>query len=439
MPPKVQTETANRLTNTNEFGLYSAPPAHRRIYAFTKLLSAPLAVDATYAGGSAGNVSDDPIAKMFKGVGEHKGAGNQGGFRPIGKGGFGHCRALVIYSSGKESDWPDQFNLERGTLTYYGDNRHPGKALHDTQRGGNELLRDMFAALTGPLQRRKLIPPIFVFARAAPGWAVKFRGLAVPGEAGISASESLVAVWRMSGDNRFQNYRATFSILDTSATGADSVIERQWIDGICSGSRATDAPGAPKAWMDWIERGAIKPLQVRPMIEPRTREEQLPKVGATQEWNMLKALHTSIGHRAFEFVAVAIFKLAEPNISAEVTRASVDGGRDAIGQLSLGGIIGGAHQVEFALEAKHFNPTSKGGVTVEHTKRLISRLRHRQFGVLVTTSFVSKQAYAEIIADQHPVVVISGRDIIRLFQSKGITNPEAVEVWVEQVMATVLE
>jgi hypothetical protein len=52
---------------------------------------------------------------------------------------------------------------------------------------------------------------------------------------------------------------------------------------------------------------------------------------------------------------------------------------------------------------------------------------------------VSRQAYAEIIADQHPVVVISGRDIIRLFQSKGITNPEAVKVWVDQVMATVPE
>jgi hypothetical protein len=35
--------------------------------------------------------------------------------------------------------------------------------------------------------------------------------------------------------------------------------------------------------------------------------------------------------------------------------------------------------------------------------------------------------------------VISGRDIIRLFQSKGITNPEAVKVWVDQVMATVPE
>jgi hypothetical protein len=189
--------------------------------------------------------------------------------------------------------------------------------------------------------------------------------------------------------------------------------------------------------MDWIERGSIKPLQVRPLIEPRTREQQLPKPGATQEWNMLKALHTSIGNRAFEFVAVAIFKLAEPNISAEVTRATVDGGRDAIGQLSLGGIIGGAHQVEFALEAKHFNPTSKSGVTVEHTKRLISRLRHRQFGVLVTTGFVSKQAYTEIIADQHPIVVISGGDIIRLFRSKGITTHEAVKVWVAQVLATV--
>ena len=431
MSLNAQTKVVNRLSNTTKHGLYIAPSVHRRTYLFTKLLEAPLAVDAIYSGGSAGNVSDDPIAKMFKG------AGNQGGFRPIGKGGFGKCRALVIYSSGKESDWPDQFNLERGTLTYHGDNRHPGKDLHDTNRGGNALLRDMFAALTGPLDRRKFIPPIFVFARAGSGWAVKFRGLAVPGEAGISASESLVAVWRMSGDNRFQNYRATFSILDTSVLGTESMIERRWIDGICSGSRATDVLGAPKVWMDWIERGSIKPLQVRPLIEPRTREQQLPKPGATQEWNMLKALHTSIGNRAFEFVAVAIFKLAEPNISAEVTRATVDGGRDAIGQLSLGGIIGGAHQVEFALEAKHFNPTSKSGVTVEHTKRLISRLRHRQFGVLVTTGFVSKQAYTEIIADQHPVVVISGLDIIRLFRSKGITTPDAVKVWVGQVLATV--
>jgi hypothetical protein len=238
----------------------------------------------------------------------------------------------------------------------------------------------------------------------------------------------------MSGDNRFQNYRATFTILDTKP-----VIRRSWIDSICSGTLATEADGAPKQWIDWMERGVVRPLQVKPLLEPRTRQQQVPDDEDGRAWKMLEALHRTIGDRAFEFVAVAIFKLAEPNIFAEVTRSAVDGGRDAVGQLSLGGIIGGAHHVEFALEAKHFNPRSSNGVTVGHTKRLISRLRHRQFGVLVTTGHVSRQAYSEIIEDQHPIVVIAGRDIVRLFRSKGINDAEAVRAWVEQVMATVRE
>lgn len=415
-------------TQANEFGLRFGSLSHVHTYAFSDITTAPLVLDAVYAGGDAGNAGDDPLARMFPG------AGNQGGFRQIGGRDFGKCRALLIYTSGRETDWPDQMNLERGTLTYYGDNRHPGKDLHDTSRGGNLLLKEMFDALNGPLQRRRLIPPIFVFAHTQPGRAVKFRGLAVPGEAGVSPSESLIAVWRMSGDNRFQNYRATFTILDTKP-----LIKRSWINAICKGEPAANSEGAPPQWIEWLERGVIRPLQVKPLMEPRTREQQMPEVADSRGWEMLEVLHRTIGNRAFEFVAVAIFKLAEPNVSAEVTRSVVDGGRDAIGQLSLGGIIGGAHHVEFALEAKHFDPKSSGGVTIGHTKRLISRLRHRQFGVMVTTSHVSRQAYAEIIADQHPIVVIAGRDIVRLFRSKGINDVSAVQAWVEQVMSTVHE
>jgi hypothetical protein len=417
---------ANHLPDTNEFGLRFQSPHHVHTVAFRDVAKAPLVLDAVYAGGSSKNVSDDPLARMFPG------AGNQGGFRPIGGRRLGKCRALLIYTSGKEADWPDQIDLQRGTFTYYGDNRHPGRDLHDTKRGGNLLLREMFDALRGPLSLRRLIPPIFVFARSNPGWAVKFRGLAVPGEAGVSPTESLVAIWRMSGDNRFQNYRATFSILDTRP-----LIDRVWVDSICAGATSAIADLAPKPWRDWLERGVTRTLQVKPLVEPRTRDEQLPEIADRRGWEMLECLHESVGNRAFEFVAVALFKLAEPNISAEVTRYAVDGGRDATGQLSLGGIIGGAHQVEFALEAKHFNPRSPAGVTVGHTKRLIARLRHRQFGVLVTTAHVSRQAYSEIISDQHPVVVIAGRDIVRLFRSKGIHDARAVRDWVERVMATV--
>jgi hypothetical protein len=35
------------------------------------------------------------------------------------------------------------------------------------------------------------------------------------------------------------------------------------------------------------------------------------------------------------------------------------------------------------------------GVGVKGTSRLISRLRHRQFGVLITTSYLDSQAYAK--------------------------------------------
>lgn len=425
---RTSTNVKENMPQANEFGIRFSAQSHVHTIAFVDVASSPLVLDAIYAGGSAGNVSDDPLARMFPG------AGNQGGFRQIGGRRLGACRALIIYTSGKETDWPDQMNLQRGTFTYYGDNRHPGRDLHDTERGGNLLLREMFDALRGPLPKRRLIPPIFVFAASSPGRAVKFRGLAVPGEAGTAPSESLVAVWRMSGENRFQNYRATFTILDTKP-----LISRGWVDEICRGALAADSDNAPTQWREWVERGVTKPLQVSPLIEPRSREQQLPEEIDRRGWEMLECLHAAIGNRDFEFVAVAIFKLAEPNISAEVTRSVVDGGRDAIGQLSLGGIIGGAHHVEFALEAKHFDPRSSGGVNVKHTNRLISRLRHRQFGVLVTTAHVSRQAYAEIIADQHPIVVIAGRDIIRLFRSKGINDTRGVRDWVEQVMATVVE
>jgi|TARA_B110000967_G_scaffold119062_1_gene121761 hypothetical protein len=80
----------------------------------------------------------------------------------------------------------------------------------------------------------------------------------------------------------------------------------------------------------------------------------------------------------------------------EVTQGSVDGGRDAVGSFQLGDPI----YAEFSLEEKCYRPpfkATKGNpIGVKETSRLISRIRNRQFGVLVTTSYVGKQAYSEI-------------------------------------------
>jgi hypothetical protein len=62
--------------------------------------------------------------------------------------------------------------------------------------------------------------------------------------------------------------------------------------------------------------------------------------------------------------------------------------------------------------------------------RLISRLRHRQFGILVTTSYVHDQAYKEIKTDGHPVVVISAIDIVHTLRQK-IGSIDAVRNWLD--------
>jgi hypothetical protein len=156
-------------------------------------------------------------------------------------------------------DWPDQLNLSLGQFSYYGDNKKPGHELHDTQRGGNRLLRATFASLHSEPPARKSIPPFFVFTkRPTPSSArsVQFRGLAAPGLPGYSATEDLIALWKTSAGLRFQNYRATFTILDIA------VIPRGWLNQLSNGS--ADGGIVPKAWAQWRNTGAYAPLTAEP-------------------------------------------------------------------------------------------------------------------------------------------------------------------------------
>ena len=109
----------------------------------------------------------------------------------------------------------------------------------------------------------------------------------------------------------------------------------------------------------------------------------------------------------FEGCAASIAQLMDRNFySFELTRPSRDGGRDAIGLYRVGHGAS-AIFVDFALEAKCY--ASDNCVGIKETSRLISRLRHRQFGVLVTTSYVNSQAYKELKEDLHPVLIVSAR------------------------------
>jgi hypothetical protein len=379
---------------------------------FADLSAADLIVDATYRGGTKGDVTDDPLNKLLPG------SGNQGGFRAVAVQGKPGYAFVCLYSSLADRDWPDYLDTQAGTFTYYGDNKRPGHRLEDTPRGGNRLLSESFAALHAVPHRRQAVPPFFIFTKGERGRDVVFRGLAVPGAKGLSPTDDLVAVWKSSGGERFQNYKAIFTILD------EAVVSRAWVNDLRAGNPLSS--NCPAAWKKWVATGVYLPLQAPPVVEYRTKEQQLPAKG--QEPLVLCIYdYFKDDPYSFEHCAAELACLVDSNIAGyDLTRPWVDGGRDAVGKYRIG-LKGNDITVDFALEAKCYALDS--GVGVKETSRLISRLRYRQFGIFVTTSYVSLQAYKEIKEDGHPVLIISSGDIARLLVDKGYGTPEDVQQW----------
>jgi hypothetical protein len=390
-----------------------------RTFKFSELRSADLIIDAVYEGGTYKNVKDDPLVPLV-------GVGNQGGFRYLGSPQQRSVRLCVLYTDLSDPDWPDMLDVERGTFLYYGDNKQPGGDLHDTPRGGNLILKQIFDDLHSGERHR--IPPILVFTRGAKGRDVTFRGLAVPGAPAVGQTDDLVAIWKSKDGLRFQNYRALFSMLDVR------MLPRLWVDAIRSGGDPLVA--APDEWKAWIEDRKYSLLRAEPSLKYRTPDEQLPADPAR-----LKILETIVSHYdshpdgryGFERCAAELFQLMDGNVvSIDMTRFWRDGGRDALGKYQIG-FVPNAIEVEFALEAKCKKPSAKNTSGVKETARLIARLRHRQFGVFVTTSAVHHQAYQEIVEDGHPVLILSGADIVAILAQKGITNTESVLKWLKQL------
>lgn len=381
-----------------------------KVFEFGALPTASLAVDAVYRGGRAKHAGDDPLGPLLR-------VSNAGGFRYRGK--LDRLELVCLTTTLSDPDWPDGLDRETGVFTYYGDNKHPGRSLHETPRKGNMLLARIFEDAQNGASGRASVPPIFLFASTGEWRDAEFLGLAVPGTGDLQASEDLVAIWKVAGGRRFQNYRARFTVLDTGD------IRREWLDAVIAGDFASDL--APAAWREWVSSGRTRPLLASRTIEYRTRREQTPPDREGQE--MVAAIHQHFEGRphAFEHCAAALTRLMLPDIaSLDVTRPSRDGGRDGVGKLRIGSGPG-AILVDFVLEAKCYGPANSVGV--KELSRVISRLRHRQFGVLVTTSWVDIQAYQELKEDQHPIIVMAASDIASLLKAHGYSDVASVRQW----------
>lgn len=382
------------------------------------LSSADLVVDNVYGGSRKGNASDDPLPGLL-------GVDNGAGFRHLGpRPAVNTLKLLALTTNLNDPDWPDHLDYETGLFTYYGDNKQPGRVLHDTPRKGNSILRNLFDGRHNS-KLTEHFPPIFIFCSAGTYRDMRFLGLAVPGAVSLGPDDDLVAIWRKGGtsDQRFQNYKAIFTILDVPS------IPRAWIKDIQDGN-AAQSPHAPQAWLNWLRYRKYATLHAPRSIEIRSGAQQSP--GTKEEEAIVSIIYSRYQDNPFQFerCAAELAKLMLPQIvTCDLTRPWRDGGRDATGTFHIGHGPS-AIEVEFAMEAKCYAPNS--GVGVKELSRLISRLRYRQFGILVTTSFLASQAYKELKEDNHPVVVISGGDIAKLLRERigGLQN---IKDWLDML------
>ena len=397
-----------------------------QIIPFEELARADLIVDAIYESSHDGQLSGEPISKLLPGM------GNMGGFRSAGRG--DDKKLVVLFSTGEDKDWPDSLDVNTGQFVYFGDNKTPGHELHDTQKGGNKLLRLLFERLHDPDNARDKIPPILIFKKYPTengARSVQFKGLAVPGSPNASFIDDLVAIWKTTNGQRFQNYRSVFTVLDVAK------LNRAWLSDILSGNNSHDHP--PLVWREWNESGQYQALTSNPTTIIRSDSEQLPDTPLKRQilaaiWQHFNSDNeTEKKRRAliFEQFSARLFQMHDQRVIVdEITRGAVDGGRDAFGRYLLG-LDDDPVYAEFSLEAKCYRPGIDGmtanTIGVKETARLISRIRHREFGILVTTSVVARQAYEEVRSDRHPIIFICGKDIVEILMKTGYNTVSLVQ------------
>lgn len=396
---------------------------------FKNLEKAELVIDAIYEGGNKGNAGDDPISKLFPRL------GISGGFRKVKRNdSSGKMAYVILYTTMTELEWPDFLDYETGIFRYYGDNRKPGNDITHTKAGGNKLLEEVFALLNSNSEIKD-IPPFFVFKKSGTGRDAKFLGLAAPGNPNLSSDKDLVSFWRTIGENRFQNYESYFTILDTT----NDTISRKWLNALID-DHDNNLDFAPDAWKNFINKGKTG---IKALKSPRVSyiPDKYAQLQCSEDQKMCLDIirkHYKENPYGFEGCAVRLISMMDSHfVNFELTRPWRDGGRDAIGKYIIcsGKGVNQSLEIDCALEAKCYG--TKHGVGVKSMSRLISRIRYRQFGILVTTGFVDKQTYEEVVSDGHPILIVTAADIAYILQ-RNMLDSTKIKDWLDDIDSTII-
>ncbi len=192
---------------------------------------------------------------------------------------------------------------------------------------------------------------------------------------------------------------------------------------------------APDAWKKFVKHGrnGIEALKAPKIVRIPSKYDQLQSDMEGNKCLEFIRNHYKDNSHGFEACATNIISKMDSNfIDFSLTRPWRDGGRDAIGyySISTGGKTNYPLKIDCALEAKCY--ATNNAVRVREMSRLISRIRYRQFGVMLTTSYVDNQAYKEVVEDGHPILIVTASDIAGILRNNAI-NSSNVDAWLDSV------
>lgn len=336
----------------------------------------------------------------------------------------GPRRALIAIRSSPwkaghaTNPWHDEFDLDHGHVRYFGDHKPTTMGLPGATAGNRSLLEAARLHSGTTTQERLLAPPLLLFravtvrrdGRSIVKGHVEFCGAAI-----IERLEHVVQRDPETGRS-FPNIALDLAVV---SGGEIDGIDLRWIDDRRNSELTADEAlrFAPASWKRWVTRGrqAIPGMRRRVLTSSvKSIADQQPSPGSV-EHEILDTLYHFYDNRkhAFELLAAQVAAEVLRDSGARykegwLSRSSGDGGVDFVGRIDMGSARASTPVVVLG-QAKCVLPTSS--ISAEQVARVVARLRRGWIGVYVTTGSFSKQAQIEIIDDQYPVVLISGRTL----------------------------
>lgn len=307
--------------------------------------------------------------------------------------------------------WEDIVDFNSATIYYWGDAKLDERRRYNEFRGNKRMLQVWERILEGDLQE---VPPILHFSKPKRG-VVKFNGLCI--------LHDLQLTWYEQKGIPVKNYRFELKILD------QDVVKINWLH-----NRATNSDlsllntKAPRIWTEYLNGNTRKMDVWAKNIQ--SKEEQMPESGS-KDSEVLQELH-DLSPTEFEAIVVELFKNL-PHVSHKITRTrpTKDGGFDFYGQFVIPYPIN--YEIDFLGEAKKFSRESP--VRPKDVSRLVARLGRGQFGIFVSTSYYTKQTQEEVLQDNYPVRLFSGKDLVSmLHELRLVDNNRINRSWLTSIL-----